>query len=224
MKRLEDMSRDELLQLTDETAATLIDLECAYAGAPLSIAKPLYNEVPDIPEPDVIYYEVAGMKFTDKKEADALADFINGLSSQMDNSYDYDIPGYGKYSYKSDKRPDPVFVDAGRTYSKAVYSELKEIIRQRATAEEENKKLMNEFNQKQKARADVAKEIRDAIRKAQLEVYEIQEKAKLYNRYLFLAGGDTETARNFYIEHYGGEAIPAEVLQEAAKQKEETED
>lgn len=223
MKRLEEMNRDELLQLTDDTMAILIDLECAYKGAPLSVAAPLYSEVPEIPEPDVLYYEVAGMKFKDKTEANALAEFINGLGSQMDTSYDYSIPGYGRYNYVSEKRPDPVYVDAARTYSLNTYSELKEIIRQRATAEEENKKIRAEFEGQQKSRADVIKEIREAIRRAQVEAYEIQEKAKLYNRYLFLAGGNVETATKFYIEHYGGDGVPAEVLQEVEKQKEETE-
>lgn len=226
MKRLEEMSRTELLQLDDTQIETIIDLECAYAGAPLSIDKPLYSEVPEIPEPDVIYYEVAGMKLQDKKEAYALADYINGLHSRCDTSYDYDIPGYGKYDYLHDgKKIEPAIVEAAKTYSKVHYSELKETIRQRATAEKENEELMREYNAKQKERADIVNMVYAAIRQARTEAYEIEEKAKLYTRYLYLAGGDKVVAARFYFEHFGGDQIPDEIMEKAEsiiREREET--
>ena len=224
MKRLEEMSRAELLQLDDRQIETIIDLECAYAGAPLSVDKPFYSEVPEIPDPDVFYYEVMGMKLLDKEEAYALSEYINGLHSRCDTSYDYDIPGYGKYDYLSEgKRIDPAIVETEKTYSKIRYSELKETIRQRATAEKENEELMRKYNDKQKARADIVNEVYAAIRQAAVEARKVEDAARLYNRYLVLAGGDGTMAARFYLEHFGGDEIPGEVI-EAATTLRETEE
>ena len=69
MKRLEEMSNEELRALSETEVETLIDLECAYEGAPLSVDAPLYQTVPDVPEADVIYYTCCGIDLADKAEA-----------------------------------------------------------------------------------------------------------------------------------------------------------
>jgi hypothetical protein len=59
MKRLSEYTNEELINLTKEEYDELIDLECMYSGAPLSIETPTYKELPSIPEPEVALYQVA---------------------------------------------------------------------------------------------------------------------------------------------------------------------
>lgn len=218
MKRLEEMTGPELCALTTEEQETLIDLECAYAGAPLSVDKPIYTEVPEIPEADVIYYTVCGIDLTSKEEAYALADYANGLKSQIKTNYDYDYSrsiSLSKYRYIQDERPDPQAVEVSRVYSKNSYTELKDTLWDRAAAEAKNKELREEFSKNSKARNDIRREVTEAIRKARLDAYEQEERARLYNRYLYLANGNETVAASFYIEHFGGGTIPPKIVEQA---------
>ena len=219
MKRLNEMSREELIALTDEQIETLIDLECAYCGAPLSIAKPMYATVPELPEEDVTYWQVFDFKFLDKTEAAEFADYINSLKSRCTTDYDYSIPGYGRYNRIVDdrKKLDPAIVEEARSYSEIRYSELKELIRQRATAEEENKKLMSEFNEKQKKRFEVVNKVNSAINSARISFASDRERARLYMRYLTLANGNADVAKTFYKDRYGCD-ITDTILQLAAEE------
>lgn len=214
MKRLDEMSREELIALTDEQVEVLIDLECAYCGAPLSISKPMYASVPELPEEDVTYWSVFDFKFLDKEEATEFAEYINSRKHRCETDYDYDIPGYGKYKkvVTDRKKLDPAIVEERKVYSEKLYTELKEVIRQRATAEEENKRLTAEFNNKQKDRYEVVNKVNSAIRKAQISVSEDRERARLYLRYLTLADGNADVAKTFYKDHYD-EDITDTILQ-----------
>lgn len=223
MKRLEEMSGAELCQLDEQEIENLIDLECAYAGAPLSVDKPIYSDIPKIPEADVIYYTVCGIDLTSKEEAYALADFANGLKTQVKANYDYDYSrgiSLSKYKYIQDERPEPQAVEVGRAYSKNTYTELKDTLWDIAEAETKNKQLREEFAKKSKARMDIQREVKEAIRAAHLAAYEQEERTKLYNRYLYLANGSETVAASFYIEHFGGGTIPPEIIEEAKRIRE----
>lgn len=223
MKRLEEMSNEELRALSETEVETLIDLECAYEGAPLSVDAPLYQTVPDVPEADVIYYTCCGIDLADKAEAYALADYVNNLKSQVKTDYEYDYGrsiSLSKYKYIKDERPEPQAVDASRAYSQNLYTELKEILYDRAAAESKNKELREEFAKASKARINIRRAVEDAIRQARREAYETEERARLYNRYLYLAGGNETVAASFYTEHFGG-TIPPEVVEKAKQLKEQ---
>ena len=80
--------------------------------------------------------------------------------------------------------------------------------------------LREEFAKKSKARMDIQREVKEAIRAAHLAAYEQEERAKLYNRYLYLANGSETVAASFYIEHFGGGTIPPEIIEEAKRIRE----
>ena len=79
MKRLTEYTNEELINLTKEEYDELIDFECMYAGAPLSIETPTYKELPSIPEPEVVLYQVVGFLFEDESEAKEFLKVVNNI-------------------------------------------------------------------------------------------------------------------------------------------------
>lgn len=214
MKRFKEFTRSELAALTDEQVKYLIDIECAHEGAPISVEEPQRVEVPEIPEPDVTYYDVNGILFTSFDEASRFVDYLGKQKSLCDTDYDMDDRGYGKYKYIVDDRPNNSCIEMKKAYTHARYDELKGVIRQHAIAEGKNKEQHDNFEKLCKARSEISARVRRAVAEARDEEAEISRRAAIYKKYIELADGDETVAARFYIQHFGGDAVPDDVILE----------
>lgn len=218
MKRLSEHSREELANLTNEQYDMLVDLECMHEGAPLSIEKPRYKEVPTVPGPNVDVYEVCGFTLTDKAEADKLVEIINGLQSYVELDYNYRISS--DYRYISEKKIKPAKeIRTREVYTKEEYVKIQSTLENIKTIKEYNDELREEYEERCEQRNDVIHDINEAIRNAVNELEELKVATEVYKKYLDLSNNNEEVAQNFFKTGRHADLLP-EVL-ENLKAKEE---
>lgn len=186
MKRLEDMSRDELLNLTDEQRSELADLECAYEGIPLLPPRP---EKPEIkyPDKDVEVFSVDGHDFTDHTEAQAYVDFVNGLKSQVILDYDWNT-GSSEFKYVKSECSKVLNYEKKRVYSAEAFANLKSEITMVKAKEQAYKEQLSEFKSARDERAAIYKKIDEEIGAAWDAKRREDQLFGAYNKYLSLTG------------------------------------
>lgn len=218
MKRLSEHSREELANLTDEQYDMLVDLECMHEGAPLSIEKPRYKEVPTVPEPDVEVYEVCGFVLTDKAEADKLVEVINTLQSCVEIDYNYRISS--DYRYISEKKVKPAKeIRTREVYTRDEYNAIQSTLENIKTIKEYNDELREDYEERCEQRNNVIHDISEAIRTAVDELEELRAATEVYKKYLDLSNGNEEVAQNFFKMGRYAKLLP-EII-ENLKSKEE---
>ena len=218
MKRLSEHSREELANLTDEQYDMLVDLECMHEGAPLSIEKPRYKEVPTVPEPDVEVYEVCGFVLTDKAEADKLVETINALQSCVELDYNYRVSS--DYRYISEKKVKPAKEIRTRdVYTRDAYQASQSTLENIKTIKEYHDELREDYEERCEQRNNVIHDISEAIRTAVDELEELRAATEVYKKYLDLSNGNEEVAQNFFKTGRYAELLP-EII-ENLKSKEE---
>lgn len=218
MKRLSEHSREELANLTDEQYDMLVDLECMHEGAPLSIEKPRYKEVPTVPEPNVEVYEVCGFVLTDKAEADKLFEAINALQSCVDLDYNYRVSS--DYRYISEKKVKPSKeIRTREVYTRDAYQAIQSTLENIKTIKEYNDELREDYEERCEQRNNVIHDISEAIRTAVDELEELRAATEVYKKYLDLSNGNEEVAQNFFKTGRYAELLP-EII-ENLKSKEE---
>jgi hypothetical protein len=124
MKRLEELSRDELISMTDDMRDDLADLECAYEGIPLLPAKPVKQEFA-YPQRDVALYVVDEYSFADQSEALAYCEYVNGLKSAVRIDYEYGDGLGSDFKYVKKERDSKTEIKKEMVYSLDAYAELK---------------------------------------------------------------------------------------------------
>lgn len=218
MKRLSEHSREELANLTDDQYDMLVDLECMHEGAPLSIEKPRYKEVPTVPEPDVEVYEVCGFVLTDKAEADKLVEAINKLQSCVEIDYNYRVSSDYRYISEKKVKPDKE-IRTREVYTKDAYKAIQSTLENINTIKEYNDELREDYEERCEQRNNVIHDISEAIRTAVDELEELRAATEVYKKYLDLSNGNEEVAQNFFKTGRYAELLP-EII-ENLKAKEE---
>lgn len=190
MKRIHDLSKEEVLALNDEQIAKFVDYECAMNGAPLL---PLMPEKPTLkkPEPDTVAYEVSvGYQATIylANEFDA-AEVLQLLKSmrvfRKDWSADILVP-----EPETTMRSIPIFspdIWESVRAQKAAYDEAEKAY---TFAKEEYDKAFSE-------RQACFNEVWQIVREAREDEYRRNSITLKFNRYLELAEGNREIALRF---------------------------
>lgn len=190
MKRLEEHSKAELLELTPEQINTLIDLECAHAGIRLL---PELPEKPDLepPEPDVVIFNVEGATFVNLEDAQKVADLMSSL------------PRCRYYTWDNEGVKDennPIVVQREKAFSPGHASRTanqKEEIKRRQKIYDDAKREFDKINNERK---DIRESVHEALNVAQSERDRIDAYKREYDKYLGLANGDSEIAMNFLLK------------------------
>lgn len=207
MKRLSEHSKEELANLTDEQYDILVDLECMHEGAPLSIEKPRYKEVPTVPKPNVEVYEICGFSLLDKSEADGLVNVIKGLKSCVDIDYNYQISSEYKYISERPVKPDKE-IRTIWVYTKDLYAEIKSTLEDIKVAKEYNREIRDDYKERCEQRNNVIRNINDAIGTAIDELADLRAATEVYKKYLDLSNGNEEVAQNFFKTGRYAELLP----------------
>jgi len=184
MKRLTEMSRDELLDMTDQQREELADLECAYEGIPLLPERPQEAEI-NYPERDVTIYAVDGHNFTDDEEAIGYCTFVNNLTSLVKIDYDWGL-GSGDFKYVSRQEPPKRELEKKSVYSNDAYAELKAELKRTKTQEEVYKTKVSEYKDALGKRTKVYDKIDSAVHDAWEEKRREDMLVRAYQKYLTL--------------------------------------
>lgn len=201
MKRLLELTREELVTLSEVEIKDLIDLECMYNGKPVMVDEPDYIEVPTMPEMDVETFEVSGHVFTNTSDAIKVKELIESLESRSKLDYsssNYDLKLVRKLSdYDYEK---PITIKKGRAYSKETYALVKPTLDKIKEINASNAKLKEAYDELLECRSEVETKVYDAISNAKDDTYAINQAINAYQKYLRLSNNDSKVAMNFFKE------------------------
>jgi len=200
MKRLKDYTNKELAMLTDEEITNLIDVECMSSGVPLSITpKPTLKEVPEIQNPTTEIFSVDSYYFTDKDEADNLAEILTSSKSRVNVEYNYNI---GSSDYKYCKKCEAnTYVKKSYCYSNEEYKNLSNTLKLKTEIAKFNKDSIDDYNENMSERNEIINTVWEAIRNAQNEMRKINEALNIYKKYIELSDGNEEIAQSFFKQN-----------------------
>lgn len=200
MKRLEDYTREELINITDEEKKLLIEIEAMCEGVEIP-EEPKYLEEVFVDRPDMEVYEVevGDLIYTSKEEAEKVVSFLNSTSrGELDYKYEN---GYDRKYYKPVN--DLVSAKSIRAYSYEKYQQIGKLLKANKNAKEVNNKLKSEYTDAVKGYNDIVAEVQEAIDNA-VYAQQTEERYKIaYARYIELANGDKEVAQKFFRNTYG---------------------
>lgn len=206
MKRFEELSDEEIYELSGEDFDNLVDLECAHEGIPFLPDEPQKLTIKE-PNKDLRVSSFGDINLTDPEEANELLIFLNKLKSRVTTTY----WTHSGYLYKPATDPvevrtrDEYSVHAGKMYE----DEMKRIDAQKNEYEEEKARYDEISGKRQEIVSKITerqKEIAD--RKHLIERYLAE-----YRRYLALSEGEKQIALNFLkAAHPGSEEIIEEVI------------
>jgi hypothetical protein len=196
MKRYSEYEASELVALTDEQVATLIELEIAIAGI-----KPVFKmDPPTLADvhitPNVTAYKVGERYF--QVEDDAIE-----VARKPFFKLDYDYQGAG-YEYKWLEPVSDTEVAKCLCYCKEDVMRVKEALGENNRKREEYQKQNKEYNDFLKETVVVRNEVWQAVNEARKKAAEIEHAKGIYAKHLSLAEGNEEIAKNFFRSAYKG--------------------
>jgi hypothetical protein len=194
MRRINDLTDEEVLALTEAEIQRYADIECAEEGLPL------LGEVPECPEkpsaiPDVVVYKIGSIEFFKEEDArkveavlsqSALCD-VNYIGNRWSQEFRCARPELSTPSVSTEK----VFTEAqARANEIAIntYLDRKAVYEKKAA---EYKKIND-------ATAKVRSRVYDRISEAQAKIREQERVVALYQKYLALADNDVTIAFRFF--------------------------
>jgi len=196
IKRLEDYTNSELLDLTNDEVEQLIDMECAHIGVRLLPDLPKKPEVFKA-ERDATIFSVGGIEFLDPGEAQEVADFIN--TKRRAKTGHVPGPGY-EPMLKGQENTDMVSMFTKSVYSEAFYNT---IASQKAQADAQMKDYTDakkDYDEIMKERTSITEDVLDHIKIARLERQRLDMLCNEARRYMSLALADKEIAKRFMLD------------------------
>lgn len=199
MKRLEDYTREELINITDEEKKLLIEIEAMCEGVEIpDTPKYIEEQFVDRPDMEVYEIEVGDLIYTSKEEAEKVISFLNSTSrGTLDYKYE---TGYDRKYYKSND--DLVSAKSIRVYSDEKYRQISNLLKANKNAKEVNDKLKNEYINAIKGYNNIVAEVQEAIDNAVYAKQTEERYRTAYDRYIELANGDKEVAQTFFKNTY----------------------
>lgn len=194
MLRYNEISDEELIELSNNEIEELIDLECAHENIRLLPPEPENIEKKFV-NPDVIVYEIPSIKLTSLEEAEKLVSMINQLETKSE------IPWNSSYDHRQVK-PDneTISFSSEKRYSPELYKQINQSIKIFQANKEEYDKKMEEYDKIKETRQIVIEKVIGAVTKARNKIEKIRNLRLEYDRYLKLTEGDRNIAWNFMID------------------------
>lgn len=186
MKRLNEMTREELLSMTEEKRHELADLESAYEGIPLLPNKPQKPEV-TYPERNVTIYSVDNHDFTDLEEAQRYCEFCNNLNSEISLEYDWKSLG-SEFQYVGKEKLSKLSLEQKKVYSLDTYQELEAEIKRTQALEKQYNSQLSHYKSALSERTEIYKNIDSAVTKAWDEKHRENMLVNAYKKYKSLTG------------------------------------
>lgn len=204
MKKITEMTRQEILALTDEQIIALMDYECAEQGIPL-LPEPTAPTI-DTPKPDIVYYQCHGVSFFKREDAEALSEFLLSKSvakEQWDTSW--------KNRFMVAEEKDEFVVNALKGWSQSGIAEARVKLTAAQTTEEKYAADKKKYDEARDRRDEACRYILRARENAYSDQYREDHLRQMFDQYVKLANGDKWVAMRF-LEKV--EDVPKELREE----------
>lgn len=198
MKKLDEMSHDEIAALTKDQVNDLVDLECAEQGITLT-EKPVKPDVLKVDsEPDLPVYEVGGLHFTEPGPAAEIAALIKEHRGILVKSaYEYSC-GYSN-NYATDFE-DKIEVSPSHILSWKKFQEIRGDLEVAASTKDDFDEELATWKGAHGKRAKVHKKILETVKKHTDAEGDYQRYHAVMARYVELSDGDKKIALKFFEE------------------------
>ena len=196
MKRIEELSEKEILNLTQEEIEKMVKLLWANEGVKI-IDRPKEPEYSAVPPEDILAYRIDGVNciFLDINEALKAQSLMRELKSLTDYSYDNFIR-----IEKDFKSGFPI--NDFRLYSKALHGEIKELIHENNKAKEAYEVEVAGYESIKGQQDELSSRIYNRVDSVRKKYFKMDRMREIYtNDYLPLAG-DREAAMSFLKKAY----------------------
>ncbi len=207
MKKITEMTEQEILALTNEDLELMIKFGMAEAGIKL-LDKPTEPTYHEIPTKDEVAYSVYGFNlvFKDKELAEKLSSFLTEVLQQS-FAPDYTDSNYDHKYLKSYKPTDYSFSSIGNItkegfYNKETISEIYALVKENKKLESEYKALLSEYNDTYDKASYIRNDIYEAHANVHAKYQRMENIKRQYLVYLQLAKGDAEIAYSFLEKAY----------------------
>lgn len=198
MKRINELSRDELVALTGEQIERYVDIECAEEGVALLPPAPVEPEK-NAPEPDIECWTVPTVTFRDRAHALEVIELINQLSRVIPDPIGGWRYGYDSYYTPVDPGEDrQIEPKLERMWSPAHFDAARVVVDAAKRERDAYTKAKDEYRKAVDARAEISKRVREVVNSAHSEVWEEDNVRREFARYVEIADGDKDTALRFF--------------------------
>lgn len=211
MKSIFEMTAAEILALDADAIQLAIDLECATRGVPLAPPDPGPAPSRDIPQPDLTFYEVAGVTVSTLQDAQTVFEVLSQLSLYKEEHKG----GHWETKYAALMTVEDYYypkIAAKRLYSPELFSKIIAEKTQLAAELKGWKKRKEEYDEAQKLVAEVSEEVWERVNEVRAIDAQRNQLRSIFERYLTLADGNTTVAMNFLRGAHGG--VPEDLIQE----------
>jgi hypothetical protein len=183
MKKIEELTEREILDLTDGDVKKMIKLLCAEEGVKI-IGEPEAPKYADVPKEDVLAYRVSGVSyvFLNKNEAERVSALLNDSESRKDYSFFGDC----RFMEIKDVKPT-VSTQEARMYSPTLKKAVEPLIERNNEIRESHNKEFSEYNSEKEKRDVLSSRIWNRVKEVRNEYADMERLWNIYkNEYLTL--------------------------------------
>jgi len=198
MKKIEELTDEELVNLTSEQINYYIDFACAAAGIallPLDELGPKPEKC--VAQPKTTVYEIAGQFTLDSEHARRILEAFN--SGKL---YRSTYPGSDYYTKYLEEKNESVKIETVSMYTNEEWQAIKDEYTNYAQRLKEWTTENTEYEKIKKARKETEEEIYDLISAARHKLSKLNKIKTDFARYLVLANNNPEIALKFLRNAY----------------------
>ena len=195
IKRLDEYTNEELLELTEEQVETLIDLECAHEGvALLPVEAPIKPDDSKI-GPDSVIYEIKNLEhFETMEDAQKVVEVASKLP-RVQKQY------LSHASYKEKKGPvdSDIGINIVKVFSEQHYANVATENARIEASLKAYKEAKEEYDELFEKHGEISESVISRLNVARNEKNMLDTLKDEAGRYISLAQGEKEIAKNFMI-------------------------
>jgi len=198
--KIEDMTREEILALSESQIEFLIKFKCATEGVIMAV-RPIEPRAVVIPDTERIQaYTVDAYAFEDQRDAAKYMEALAGLTAIKRIDYDYETGSDYKYlkplaSYERNKH---LCIEVVRTFPEHVIKSHGYAIREYRLQKEAHDKALKLYEQESKAAEAIAEEVREILDRHRSDEREYEGYLAKFREYMEIANQNFETAHAFF--------------------------
>lgn len=197
MRQIDSYTESQLVALTDAELERVIAVQCAVEGVAMLPEKPIAPE-PFVVKPDVEVFEVCGVSYMNKADADEVADLVN---SKQRAAFGYDRQ-YRQF-FKEPTYDGEHMVSRKGYCSSALLDQHSVEIAKAAEAKKAYDAASKEYNSVADVRESIAGRIMEKVYEARERARQRDDFRARFKQYIELADGNTAMALQFFEKAYG---------------------
>lgn len=210
MKRINEMTEQEIIALSDEDVQKMIKLRMMEEGIKL-LDKPKVPELFEIEPTDIQYFSIPlleGFAFTNLEEATKVAETLKNAKSLRKVDYDWNKLGSEyKYLKKSERYKfngnSDFDILPGWAYSNELYAKISSFAAQNKVMKEQAEKDLKEYEKQLSESAELIQEITGRVREVRNKYDRLETLSRKFaTDYYPLSDNDEDMAMKFIAKAY----------------------